>query len=580
MRVVCSAEPLILAGLSRIETNGRSQKTPWKAVMHEDTPLTIFGHNHKDPISRIGKPGLSVIGLLAAMALMLAYAAYFDNGPLSIYDDSYISFRYANNLARGEGLVFNPAQPVEGYTNFLWTVLLAGAISLGFDVIWVSKALAAVIGLVTLWLAFDLARFELDSRWAGVLVAVMLAASAGFSRYVVSGMETLLFAMLILAGVLLFLHARRSGKNPVGAAFLLALAALTRPEGLMVFGLVSVFYLADLWKQPGPAGKKLLNLCLWSAGFLVIIGPYFVWRYTYYGYWLPNTFYVKVGGPGAAQVRRGLIYLRDVLLLLNPQVALCLLLGLAWRGNKFTVRLLYGLVLTYLLYLLLIGGDQQAFFGARFVLPLFPFTYVLGIGGVLGLAARLSRPSRRLLWFGFLSLLVCLFVFWSRFERMGYRRLQDTMQLGWTTAAHWLKDQANPGDTLAVDAAGYIPFYTGLPTVDMMGLNDLHIAHMDVPLGSGLPGHEKADPAYVLAQRPAYIASWLTENGRSLYFADAPAATRTSMETACTLRAVFLMRPPENGERQVIEQPAMNENLQDRGYIFGIFKCNWGKAQN
>src|SRR5690606_9328035 len=50
-----------------------------------------------------------------------------------IGDDAFISFRYARNLAEGEGLVFNQGARVEGYTNFLWTVLLAGFIALGLD---------------------------------------------------------------------------------------------------------------------------------------------------------------------------------------------------------------------------------------------------------------------------------------------------------------------------------------------------------------------------------------------------------------------------------------------------------------
>ena len=50
-------------------------------------------------------------------------------------DDAYISFRYAKNFVDGNGLVFNldPNEaPVEGYTNFSWTMWLAIGIALGF----------------------------------------------------------------------------------------------------------------------------------------------------------------------------------------------------------------------------------------------------------------------------------------------------------------------------------------------------------------------------------------------------------------------------------------------------------------
>src|SRR3954468_9274361 len=45
--------------------------------------------------------------------------------PRAIQDDAFISFRYADNLARGNGLVWNLGEYVEGYTNFLWTILIA-----------------------------------------------------------------------------------------------------------------------------------------------------------------------------------------------------------------------------------------------------------------------------------------------------------------------------------------------------------------------------------------------------------------------------------------------------------------------
>ena len=51
-----------------------------------------------------------------------------------VQDDAYISWRYAENLARGLGLVWNEGEYVEGYTNFLWTVILAIPHRVGLDV--------------------------------------------------------------------------------------------------------------------------------------------------------------------------------------------------------------------------------------------------------------------------------------------------------------------------------------------------------------------------------------------------------------------------------------------------------------
>ena len=67
-----------------------------------------------------GRRLLAVAALLPWLLLAwLAEAAWF------LTDDAFISFRYARNLLEGNGLVFNPGERVEGYSNFLWVLELA-----------------------------------------------------------------------------------------------------------------------------------------------------------------------------------------------------------------------------------------------------------------------------------------------------------------------------------------------------------------------------------------------------------------------------------------------------------------------
>jgi hypothetical protein len=59
---------------------------------------------------------------------------------------------------------------------------------------------------------------------------------------------------------------------------------------------------------------------------------------------------------------------------------------------------------------------------------------------------------------------------------------------------------------VAVEAAGALPYYSQRPTIDILGLNDRHIASLDVAtIGQGKPGHEKIDIPYVLDRRPDII---------------------------------------------------------------------------
>src|SRR5438552_12188088 len=76
-------------------------------------------------------------------------------------DDAFISFRYADNLVRGLGLVYNAGERVEGYSNFLWTLWCAAGISLGaspvvWSIVWGIACYAATLAL--------LARFAADRR--------------------------------------------------------------------------------------------------------------------------------------------------------------------------------------------------------------------------------------------------------------------------------------------------------------------------------------------------------------------------------------------------------------------------------
>jgi arabinofuranosyltransferase len=506
---------------------------------------------------------------LSVLAFVL-YALYFDNGPYSVYDDSFISFRYARNLAQGHGPVFNPGERVEGYTNFLWTALMAMAIALGTDVIVASKIAATAAGVATLWLTFRLGQQELGDRWSSTIAASMLAVTASFARYAVSGFETLLYGMLVLLGIYLYLRALRADTIPFAAGVVLALAGMTRPEGVMIYGVTTLHYAIVVWLRPDPAREWLAHVGGWLASFGMVYAPYFAWRYAYYGQLLPNTFYTKVGEPGLALFRRGLLYLRDMLLV-NPQVVICIVLGLFWRGQRSTQMLLYGLINVYLIYILAIGGDDQAVFGPRFLIPLLPAIYILGIGGIMGLTSRLDYRGQRLLRAGFISALVCTFALWSSIERQGYLGLQNTMNRGWITLGHWLAIQAHPDDTLAADAAGIIPFYTNLYTIDMFGLNDLHIAHLDVTTGQGLAGHEKSDPAYILNRRPTYIAGWLDQDGQALYFHSGIPTVVDQLEDDYVLWAIVLMRLPVDDEASIVVNPVYTIDFYERGYIYGVF---------
>src|SRR5436189_992982 len=104
------------------------------------------------------------VALGAAIVWLLVrewhYAGWMD-------DDAFISFRYAQNLAEGNGLVFNPGERVEGYTNFLWVLLLAAGDVLGAapDVAAHGWSLLATVGLWALVAWYAWRAWAPGERW-------------------------------------------------------------------------------------------------------------------------------------------------------------------------------------------------------------------------------------------------------------------------------------------------------------------------------------------------------------------------------------------------------------------------------
>src|ERR1700737_1128695 len=132
--------------------------------------------------------------LAAASAVLLLRLAHLYR-PHLLVDDAFISFRYADNLAHGLGLVFNAGERVEGYSNFLWTLILAGGARLGLDLVRFSIALSVLaalgtIGTLALWSNRLFAGSEPGSLMT-FLPPLLYAAMGSQARYAVSGMETL-----------------------------------------------------------------------------------------------------------------------------------------------------------------------------------------------------------------------------------------------------------------------------------------------------------------------------------------------------------------------------------------------------
>lgn len=250
---------------------------------------------------RAGSARERLPGLLAlAIPLLVAtlHGATFGDW---IVDDAGISFAYARNLAAGHGLVAQPGvAPVEGYSNFLWVLLLTPAYALGlFHPVWTPK----VLGLLGLGAAFALLHRALavSPAWGALAALVAFSLTAlqpAVAAWVVSGLENGLLACVVAGLLERTLAARADGGRPraaLAAGGLAVAAALTRPDGILYAGAPPLLLLLG---PPAPGGRRTAGrLVAWYAlGLFPLLGGFLMFRVAYFGDLLPNPYYAK-GGP-------------------------------------------------------------------------------------------------------------------------------------------------------------------------------------------------------------------------------------------------------------------------------------------
>jgi len=336
----------------------------------------------------------------AVLLLALAWAGWSAAALWWTTDDAFISFRYARNLVEGNGLVFNPGERVEGYTNPLWTLWAASGLRLGFSAENWSNAwgLAAYLGSVALLGLSFIAPGGARPRAGRLLplAAIGAALHQQWQAFAVSGLETAAFTFLLLAGYLaLARQGERPWLAPIGG-LLFALATMTRHDGLLPAAVAGLYLLAF-------AERRWRSSLLFGLGFAALWLPFTAWRISYYGDFFPNTYYAKSGN--LAWYGQGLRYLQLYLerywaLALGPlllAVAAVLrrsrpmlerLAATAGEGRQLVLA--GALALSYVFYVVRVGGD---FMFARFLIPATPFLLILFEAGWHSVMPR--RPLLR-----------------------------------------------------------------------------------------------------------------------------------------------------------------------------------------
>ena len=429
-------------------------------------------------LDRADGPWLATLLLIGVLALagFAVHAHRVTGGQGGVpLDDAWIHFQFARNLARGDGFAFNPGEPTAGSTAPLWTLLLAGLYALGARFPLGGQVLSAASYLFALGCTYALTKALTRRRGAAWVAAAVTALNGRFVWAGLSALETPLFAALTLLAVISYLG-HRGGRYRLRTAVLFALAALTRPEGVLLFALS----LADSLLRPREPRRdrsvrglvsRATRLLPAVGVFAALVLPYVVFSLRSSGQPLPNTFSAKATfnfRPDLDFLGLAAIYL----ILDNPLLVPFLALGFDALLSRAPLLIAWSFGLPPVYAFLHATLYQHG----RYLIPLIPFNAVIGIAGLLQ-ARRLALrqgwrwPVSRA-WGRMVPAILVLGATAWRLPTMAglYGRNVQNINHMQVAIGRWVAEHTPEDVRLALNDIGAITYLSERHIVDLAGL--------------------------------------------------------------------------------------------------------------
>lgn len=416
-------------------------------------------------------------------------------------DDAFISFRYANNFISGNGLVYNVGENVQGYTNFLWIFLLSGFKMLNFDYTVSSLFINVLSYLLLVYTFYLIAKREFYNSNEKIIFSTLLFASSPnlLIWSVGGGLEGPLFSFLCLISLYNFIT-YKSNVNLILGVSLAVLATLCRPEGLLFF-LFGLFYL--LINDKLRKSFKVFIFLLLS--YLLLLTPYLIWLFWYYGDIIPNTFYAKVSA-NFEQLKEGFRYSYRFFMSISLSSLFLFLAVKDYKTHSTFTKYCINIFIIYLAYIVGIGGDFM--FSYRFFIPIMPFFIFVVISSIFKLPQiQMPEESKKVksgfvfIMFLIISYNLLSLSFLHKTEIKNYSMIENG-----EITANYFNNNFPHDNTIALSAIGAFGFYSKMKILDVLGLTNKEIALSKVPNNEDhLYSHNRSNAKYVLDRKPDII---------------------------------------------------------------------------
>jgi hypothetical protein len=407
------------------------------------------------------------------------------------YDDPYITFRYADNLAHGAGFVYNAGERILSTTTPLFTLILALAGLAGAPIPIAGNLIACLslaLGGTAFWYLGEVGQSRAAGT-VGLLLYPLFPLMIG-----TIGAETALYNALIIWGFLAYARERN-----VQAAVLLALATLVRADGVLAV-LVIVVDVLIVRRRP-PPWRAILT-------YVVLLVPWFLFAWVYFGAPLPVTL--------AAKQRQGMMAISE------PFFAGLLRQGRddywrypVYRGHFILAAggLLYGLMRRHL-WLLIISWSllYVAGYSALGVTsyfwyygPVIPgFVALIGLG-VQALHQPIVRFAGRRVAAGAAGLVALTLLYPQTAGVRYFVEHRDTRLPSYQAAGEWLRAHTPLDASVGTLEVGVIGYYAQRRMIDFAGLLQPQVALRLTPTSTyddaAIWAFQQFQPNYVVLRR-------------------------------------------------------------------------------